>query len=333
MLNFGETSQPVNDGKQDPNHTINDRGQSNDNHRKESTGDSFTKQPLPGEGPPLQHPQDPGKNAPPDNHTINDQVQSSDNNHTEEDNGDSLTKHPSPGGEPPLQNPQDSSKKAPPDIHTIEKTSMEGIIDASSFSNILMKELVKSSIRSFKGNPGEYRGWKESFKQATKELRVESHPRIYNIIIYNIIISNIDGDTKSLIKRISDIHVSDPSLGLQRIWAYLDKRHGAKEAVEKELMNKLENFPRIYKNDSKKAGGLWIPFDGGSICEGDQAVSWSSSFGLIKRSSTPGRKIARMGTEKVARQGIPLQKKKSFSLLPTIWRAHGICSRSSSGAK
>ncbi|KAJ8020558.1 hypothetical protein HOLleu_40182 [Holothuria leucospilota] len=247
ILNFGETSQPVNDGMQDPKHTISDRGQSNDNHRKESTGDSFTKQPPPGEGPPLQHPQDPGKNAIPDNHTINDQVQSNDNNHTKEDTGGSLTKQLSPGGGPPLQNPTDPGKNAPPDIRTIEKTSVESVIDASSFGNILMKkELVKSSIRSFKGNPGEYRGWKESFKQATKELDLSPIQEV------NIIISNVDGDTKSLIKRISDIHVSDPSLGLQRIWAYLDKRHGAKEAVEKELMNKLEDFPRISKNDSKR---------------------------------------------------------------------------------
>lgn len=79
-----------------------------------------------------------------------------------------------------------------------------------------------------------------------KRVRVEPIQKV------DLISANIDGDTTALVKRINDIHVSNPYLGLQRIWTYLAKRHGSRKATERELMNKLEDFPRISSNDSRR---------------------------------------------------------------------------------
>ena len=87
----------------------------------------------------------------------------------------------------------------------------------NSISNMLVKkELVKSGLRKFRGNAGEYRSWKCSFQQATKDLDLKSFQEM------NLILDSLEGEAKSLVQKIYAIHVDKPDLGLQRIWAYLD---------------------------------------------------------------------------------------------------------------
>ncbi|PIK34624.1 hypothetical protein BSL78_28552 [Apostichopus japonicus] len=61
------------------------------------------------------------------------------------------------------------------------------------------------------------------------------------------------GNAKVLVQKIYDIHVDRPELGLKRIWAHLDERHGSAEAVEHDLMRRLEEFPKIASRDNEQA--------------------------------------------------------------------------------
>ncbi|XP_071833874.1 uncharacterized protein [Apostichopus japonicus] len=154
--------------------------------------------------------------------------------------------------------------QADPVYHTSHHAGLEGLVrkperlkeeprngmsvsHLNSFSNMfLKKELVKSGFRKFSGNPGEYRSWRGSFKQATRDLELKPIQEI------DLIIDNIEGNAKVLVQKIYDIHVDRPELGLKRIWAHLDERHGSAEAVEHDLMRRLEEFPKIASRDNVK---------------------------------------------------------------------------------
>ena len=117
----------------------------------------------------------------------------------------------------------------------------------NSISNMLVqKELVKSSLRKFRCNAGEYRAWKGSFKQATKDLDLKPFQEM------NLILDSIEGETKSLVQKIYAIHVNKPDLGLQRVWSYLDEKHGSPEAIEHDLMMRVELFQKILPRASTK---------------------------------------------------------------------------------
>ena len=113
-----------------------------------------------------------------------------------------------------------------------------------SISNMLFKkDLVKSGLRKFRGLAGEYRAWKSSFQHATQDLDLKPFQET------TLILDSLEGRDKNLAERICASHVDKPDLGLQRIWAHLDRKHGSPEAVEWELMQRVDEFPKIAPKD------------------------------------------------------------------------------------
>ena len=112
-----------------------------------------------------------------------------------------------------------------------------------SISNMLKKDLVKSGLRKFRGLAGEYRAWKSSFQHATQDLDLKPFQET------TLILDSLEGRDKNLAERICASHVDKPDLGLQRIWAHLDRKHGSPEAVEWELMQRVDEFPKIAPKD------------------------------------------------------------------------------------
>ena len=117
----------------------------------------------------------------------------------------------------------------------------------NSISNMLVKkELVKSGIRKFGGSAGDYRAWKCSFQQATKDLELKPYEEL------NLVLGSLEGETKSFVQRIYAIHVDRPEVGLKRTWEYLEKKHGSPEAVERDLTGRVEQFQKIPPKGSTK---------------------------------------------------------------------------------
>ncbi|KAJ8031579.1 hypothetical protein HOLleu_24812 [Holothuria leucospilota] len=134
-----------------------------------------------------------------------------------------------------------------PSVKGEDPRNDRNMVQLNSISNMLLKkELVKSGLRKFSGNPGEYRSWKGSFKQATGDFDLSPIQEM------DLIMDNIEGNAKALVQRIYDIHVDRPELGLKRIWAHLDEKYGSAEAIEHDLMRRLEEFPKIAPRDNVK---------------------------------------------------------------------------------
>ncbi|XP_038063243.1 uncharacterized protein LOC119733951 [Patiria miniata] len=111
---------------------------------------------------------------------------------------------------------------------------------------LVKKELVKSGIRKFKGSAGNYRAWKCSFQQATKDLELKPYEEL------NLVLGSLEGETEMFVQRIYSIHIDRPEEGLKRTWEYLEQKHGSPEAVERDLTGRLEQFQKISPKGSTK---------------------------------------------------------------------------------
>ncbi|XP_038077337.1 uncharacterized protein LOC119745185 [Patiria miniata] len=124
---------------------------------------------------------------------------------------------------------------------------LDSIKVISEVSNMLMKkELVTSGLRMFNDEPGAYKSWKASFKQATAEIKVKPSQEM------DLMLKWLGKDSCKLVTPIHSIHVDRPDVGLSRMWNLLDRKYGTPEVVEQDLQQRIEGFPKISHRDSAK---------------------------------------------------------------------------------
>ncbi|XP_071950330.1 uncharacterized protein [Antedon mediterranea] len=86
----------------------------------------------------------------------------------------------------------------------------------NSISNMMVrKDLIRSGIRKFSGKISEFRAWKASFKQATKDLDLKAFQEM------DLILDSLENEPRTLLVPIHGIHTDRPEVGLPRMWEFL----------------------------------------------------------------------------------------------------------------
>ncbi|XP_030833438.1 uncharacterized protein LOC115918415 [Strongylocentrotus purpuratus] len=124
---------------------------------------------------------------------------------------------------------------------------VETVVGISDLSNMLLKkELITSGLRKFNDHAFSYRSWKASLKQVTTELKLKPFQEM------DLIIRWLGKESSQLVSAIYDIHVDKPKIGLDRMWELLDRKYGSPEAIEQDLHQRIEDFPKLTQKDYEK---------------------------------------------------------------------------------
>ena len=117
----------------------------------------------------------------------------------------------------------------------------------SNFSKVLLKkELCLSTLTVFDDRPEYYSVWKSAFKQVVTELGFSPSEEI------NLLIKYLGSNSRQHAISIKAANMSNPRLGVKRIWERLDDRFASPELVESLLKKKLANFPKINQKEPAK---------------------------------------------------------------------------------
>ncbi|XP_033726768.1 uncharacterized protein LOC117316337 [Pecten maximus] len=111
---------------------------------------------------------------------------------------------------------------------------------------LLKKDLLFASLTPFNDMPETYQSWKYSFKSKMSELSVTALEEM------DLLTKWAGPGSKEQVINMRSAYFSDPSQGIQEIWARLDERYGAPESIEASLKKKLELLPRLSNKDTKK---------------------------------------------------------------------------------
>ena len=111
---------------------------------------------------------------------------------------------------------------------------------------LLKKDLMLSRLIKFNDKPEFYPSWKSSFRSVMMDLQVTPEEEIDFLIKYTSLSS------QQQIISIKTASVSNPVLGLQRIWQRLEERYGCPEMIEFALKTKLNSFAAISSKDYRR---------------------------------------------------------------------------------
>ncbi|XP_033727618.1 uncharacterized protein LOC117316950 [Pecten maximus] len=108
------------------------------------------------------------------------------------------------------------------------------------------KDLLFASLTPFNDMPETYQSWKYSFKSKMSELSVTALEEM------DLLTKWAGPGSKEQVINMRSAYFSDPSQGIQEIWARLDERYSAPESIEASLKKKLELLPKLSNKDTKK---------------------------------------------------------------------------------
>ncbi|XP_051813210.1 uncharacterized protein LOC110970024 isoform X1 [Acanthochromis polyacanthus] len=109
---------------------------------------------------------------------------------------------------------------------------------------LMRRELVTGTMQKFDDNAQNYRGWKSSFLNITKDLSLSPKEEL------DLLIQWLGPKSTEQAKRISPAQINDTTAALKMVWQRLEETYGAPEVIEHTLFKKIEDFPRITCRDN-----------------------------------------------------------------------------------
>lgn len=108
------------------------------------------------------------------------------------------------------------------------------------------RELVAAGLLQFNDRPQNYRAWKRSFQNATRDLDLTPSEEM------DLLFKWLGKESAEHVERIRAIHINHPAAGLDMIWDRLDQSYGSAEAIEDALFKRVDAFPKITNQDYSK---------------------------------------------------------------------------------
>ncbi|XP_073405354.1 uncharacterized protein [Dendrobates tinctorius] len=108
------------------------------------------------------------------------------------------------------------------------------------------RELVTKGLVKFSDRAENYRAWRASFKNTISDIGLSCSEEM------DLLVKWLGSESAEHAKRIRDINVNYPDVGLKRIWNRLDECYGSVEVIESALFKRIEDFPRIANKDYSK---------------------------------------------------------------------------------
>ncbi|XP_048868217.1 uncharacterized protein LOC125740722 isoform X1 [Brienomyrus brachyistius] len=109
---------------------------------------------------------------------------------------------------------------------------------------IARRELVSTGLTQFNDQPENFRAWRASFLNVTKDLDLSPSEEM------DLLVRWLGCESAEQARRIRAVHINYPAQGLKLIWKRLYETYGSPEMVESSLFRKLENFPKISNRDN-----------------------------------------------------------------------------------
>ncbi|XP_038062985.1 uncharacterized protein LOC119733659 [Patiria miniata] len=108
------------------------------------------------------------------------------------------------------------------------------------------RELVNTGLTHFDDRPENYRAWRSSFHNATKDLGITPSEEL------DLLVKWLGKESSDHVKRICAVHIKDPTTALKKSWERLKEQYAAPEVIESALFRRLDGFPRINSRDPLK---------------------------------------------------------------------------------
>ncbi|XP_069610796.1 uncharacterized protein [Ranitomeya imitator] len=123
--------------------------------------------------------------------------------------------------------------------------------DLSDFARYMIRrELIKVSLSKFDDCPENFRAWKSTFKAAIADLSLTAKEEL------DLLISWLGPESTNRIKPLRSVHMENPATGLAAAWKRLEESYGSSEVIERALLDRLKNFPRIQMRETRKLQDL-----------------------------------------------------------------------------
>ena len=118
------------------------------------------------------------------------------------------------------------------------------------FEYFARKDLVTQGLTEFDDCPENFRAWRLSFKNATKNVRLTPSEEM------DLLVKWTGPTSRDTAKKIRSVHINDPASGLRQVWERLEETFGRPEVITNALLKNLKDFPKIAAKESKKLRDL-----------------------------------------------------------------------------
>ncbi|KAI3352353.1 hypothetical protein L3Q82_005321 [Scortum barcoo] len=108
------------------------------------------------------------------------------------------------------------------------------------------RDLVTSGLYQYDDRPENFRAWYSSFAGAIAEVHLTPTQEL------DLMTKWLGKESSNQVKRIRSVHVTNPTLALQKAWERLHECYAAPEIIEKSLFQRLDNFARLTIKDNVK---------------------------------------------------------------------------------
>ena len=111
---------------------------------------------------------------------------------------------------------------------------------------LMRRELITSTMQKFDDNVQNYRSWKSSFLNVTKDLSLSFKEEL------DLLLKWLGPKSAEQAKRISAAQINNTAEALRMVWQRLEETYGAPEVIEHALFKKIDDFPKITNRDDTK---------------------------------------------------------------------------------
>ncbi|XP_032416936.1 uncharacterized protein LOC116718815 [Xiphophorus hellerii] len=117
-------------------------------------------------------------------------------------------------------------------------------VNMSELTRFLARsELLTGGLRKFSDKPGDYWSWKSSFENAIRNLHLFASEEL------DLLIKWLGPESVKYAERLRAVHVNNPEQGLLKVWDRLQECYGSPEALERALLDRMLQFPKISNKD------------------------------------------------------------------------------------
>lgn len=200
------------------------------------------------------------------------------------------------------------------------QSPLQGEVEMSDLARFLARrELISSGLTKFDDHPENYWAWKSSFLNSTSGLKLNSSEQL------DLLIKWLGSKSSEFVRRIRTVNIKHPDVGLKMAWDRLEEMYGSPEVVEKALFDKIENFPKISKQDPLKLQEL-----GDLLCEIQSAKAEGYLSGLSYLDTSRGvnpivEKLPYHLQEKWIYQGSEYKRKYKVTFPPFSFFTDFVC--------
>ncbi|CAN2390438.1 zinc finger [Pristimantis euphronides] len=112
------------------------------------------------------------------------------------------------------------------------------------------RELVAKGLVKFSDRAENYRAWRSSFLNAIRGLELSCSQEL------DLLVKWLGNESAEHARRIRDINVNYPDIGLKMVWERIDECYGSPEAIESALFKRMEDFPKITSKGNQRLRDL-----------------------------------------------------------------------------